>query len=482
MKESFKEQFRDFVQQQGINFDELSDTSRSKQMARFFAVRILGPLNPTLIPEDAEEFEACVIDGKDDSGIDLLVVDEQSVVVVQAKYAGAKKQSRKPSEEKADFDRFLTVLKRMVEGPKIHAMNQKLREALAEVDFENANFQLFYITLRQIPDDLRILADRGIEPVSGISDLHERTSVELLDEEGLNIRLRDALSAAAGPTDVAVQFSESEDSHPWIAFADGKERTYLGRVTGSELAVMFQRYKSRLFGLNIRNYIGDNITNRTIRKTATKEPTKFFFFNNGVTALASGVEVDGSKPRTLRCRSFNIINGAQTVRSLSKAHSDDPDALRRVSVLIRIIEYPSKSSHIEQSFLDNVTRFNNTQNAIKISDFRSNDPIQQDIRAKFDKVPARKGKKFIYKNKRSTEGQAKIVVGMEEFAKTLYAFEYGPADAYGGTRHLFDASKTGGYTALYGRDGEVLPAISEETFRRYLGIWFSFDFAFFLLF
>jgi hypothetical protein len=45
MKESFKEQFRDFVQQQGINFDEMSDTARSKQMARFFALRILDPLN-----------------------------------------------------------------------------------------------------------------------------------------------------------------------------------------------------------------------------------------------------------------------------------------------------------------------------------------------------------------------------------------------------------------------------------------------------
>ena len=102
MKESFREQLRDFVQQQGINFDELSDTSRSKQMARFFAIKVLDPLNPTLIPEDPEEFEACVIDGKDDSGIDLLVIDEQSVVVVQAKYAGAKKQSRKPAEGKGD--------------------------------------------------------------------------------------------------------------------------------------------------------------------------------------------------------------------------------------------------------------------------------------------------------------------------------------------------------------------------------------------
>lgn len=42
----------------------------------------------------------------------------------------------------------------------------------------------------------------------------------------------------------------------------------------------------------------------------------------------------------------------------------------------------------------------------------------------------------------------------------------------GGRGTFFDVSKTGGYTAIFGRDGEVLPAISEDAFKRYLGIWF----------
>jgi len=42
---------------------------------------------------------------------------------------------------------------------------------------------------------------------------------------------------------------------------------------------------------------------------------------------------------------------------------------------------------------------------------------------------------------------------MEEFTKTLYAFQYGPDDVYGGTGHVFDATAEGGYAKLFGPGG-----------------------------
>jgi len=52
-----------------------------------------------------------------------------------------------------------------------------------------------------------------------------------------------------------------------------------GRISGAQLAALFSEHKSKLFGLNIRNYIGDNGTNKTIRKTALEAADDFFFFN-----------------------------------------------------------------------------------------------------------------------------------------------------------------------------------------------------------
>ena len=130
-------------------------------------------------------------------------------------------------------------------------------------------------------------------------------------------------------------------------------------------------------------------------------PEEFFFFNNGISALAEGIEADSKDPRILCCKNLSIVNGAQTVRSLHKTQNDNPVAAKKAQVLVRITETQSKKSSHEQEFLDSVTKYNNTQNAIKISDFRSNDKIQHDIRTKFSDLPSLNGKKFSYKNKRS---------------------------------------------------------------------------------
>ena len=163
----------------------------------------------------------------------------------------------------------------------------------------------------------------------------------------------------------------------------------------------------------------------------------------------------------------------QTVRSLHKAQLTNSGLVQNAQVLMRITEFRPKKSGPEQEFLDSVTKFNNTQNAIKLSDFRSNDKIQFDLRRKFDALPSIGGRKFLYKNKRSGEREPnRIVIGMEEFVKTVYAFRFGPDDAFGGTGHVFDATKEGGYTKLFGEDGEILPTITEAKFQLYAGIWF----------
>jgi hypothetical protein len=88
------------------------------------------------------------------------------------------------------------------------------------------------------------------------------------------------------------------------------------------------------------------------------------------------------------------------------------------------------------------------------------------------------GKKFSYKNKRAGPGESEakrgseISIGMEEFTKTLFAFLFGPDDAYGGTGYVFDSTTEGGYAKLFGGGGEILPTLGNETFEYYAGVWF----------
>jgi hypothetical protein len=139
--------------------------------------------------------------------------------------------------------------------------------------------------------------------------------------------------------------------------------------------------------------------------------------------------------------------------------------------LLRVTE--ARPKQVEPEFLYSITKFNNTQNAIKVSDFRSNDKVQLDVAVKFERLSARGGKKFRYRNKRTGEReQNRIPVPMEEFTKTIHSFLFGPDDVFGGSQYLFDTSKDGGYLKIYGNGTELLPALTETQFHRLVGIWF----------
>lgn len=479
-KPLFTDYFRDFVEEKfKESFDNLNDIARSKYLARFFAERVLAPRNP-LLPTVEEDIQACVVDAKGDQGVDFICRENGVVLIIQAKYSGGgKKAAKRRPEDPADFEHFRTVLGRLRNFRTLE-MYEPLRELCAEIDWDRDRFQLYYITLRQLATNQEKIVEWNVAPIDDLPDLLERTELNLLDDTKLNHELRDTLSLdKSEPWVATLMATENEDSPAWLRLgADGGRSCYVGRISGAQLAVLYTQHKSSLFTLNIRNYIGDTATNKAIKKTAIDDPNEFFFFNNGISALAESIVPDEEDPRILRCKNLSIVNGAQTVRSLHKTQVQDPRAAKDVQVLIRLTETQSKKTKEEQEFLDSVTKFNNTQNAIKISDFRSNDKIQHDIRSRFAALPSLNGRKFSYKNKRSgpTERDAKrgsdINVGMEEFTKTLYAYLYGPDDVFGGTGYVFDATTDGGYAKLFGNGVEVLPSLGNELFERYAGIWF----------
>jgi hypothetical protein len=311
-------------------------------------------------------------------------------------------------------------------------------------------------------------AKQGATPVHALKDFADRCDLAVLDETELNTALREAISADKEPdTKISVRFSANEEEQPWIRFESEQGRDlYVGQVTGAELSEIYRPNRYKLFAMNIRDYVGDTATNKGIRQTAINKPDEFVFFNNGVSAIATHIELDGAEPCVLHCDRFSIINGAQTVRSLVKAHRLDPASVKEARVLLRIMRYRYNK---DGEFLSDVTRFNNTQNSIKISDFRSNDPIQKDFRNRFARVSVG-AKTCDYKNKRRREADSnKFSINMEEFAKTVHSFVWGPDDMFGGTKYLFDVSPKGGYQKVF---GEPISHITEDEFEKRAGIYF----------
>jgi hypothetical protein len=228
---------------------------------------------------------------------------------------------------------------------------------------------------------------------------------------------------------------------------------------------MHQKARDSLFTLNIRNFIGNTRTNKDIKQTAVDWGELFFLFNNGISCLAKKATI-AEGGNVLVTQGLQVINGAQTVKALVKASHDK--FRTEPLVLVRVTEV--EKGYGDGGFSSEVTRFNNTQNVIKVSDFKSNDPIQAYLKKKFSYN--RFGRKVEYFPKRTDKKSPNsIAIRLEEFAKVVYAFLYDPVKFSGSTSFLFDESEQGGYAKVFGNGTEVPDLMPEDEFRLRSSIW-----------
>jgi hypothetical protein len=154
---------------------------------------------------------------------------------------------------------------------------------------------------------------------------------------------------------------------------------YFGIIDGLQLKGWWKSYGRRIVSGNIRHALGVTEVNNEIRQTATSNPEKFWYFNNGITLVAEEAwkAPAGAASRSAGVFSFkgaSIVNGAQTVSSLAKVDNDS--ALGNVRVPIRVILLKPAPA----GFGDDVTRTNNLQNKVEPRDFVAQDLEQKRLR------------------------------------------------------------------------------------------------------
>ncbi len=225
--------------------------------------------------------------------------------------------------------------------------------------------------------------------------------------------------------------------------------TLIASVKGNTLRDLYNRHKESFLAYNIRGYLGGVGVNKSIRETADQDPETFFYFNNGVSAVCTDFEIENG---TVVAKDFQIINGAQTIGSLRKAKAQP-----KLEVLFRL----TKTENVKtiKGFNRDIIKYNNTQNVIKISDFRSNDPIQVWLQEKFDATKARGPlPKIRYLRRRSVgRGSLGTRVRLEELAKIRYAFLYEPTSIHAAPKSLWTHEEDGGlYEKAFGVNGQLL--------------------------
>ena len=233
------------------------------------------------------------------------------------------------------------------------------------------------------------------------------------------------------------------------------ENTLVTAIKGNELASIFnkQGVGVNLFNSNIRLALRQNKVNDKIRETAQGDDSEnFFYYNNGVTATCSSFEYEDGK---VSAENVQVVNGAQTVNSLQYLTQKPND---KVYVLLRLIE-TSQFGKRKNETADKITRYQNTQNPIKLPDFKSNDVMQVWLRDNLSNSLSGRGAniEFWYCHKRGYEpsNTPGIRVTSEDLGRVRHAFLFGPRVAYKEPKTIWDESNNDAtYWEAFGINGE----------------------------
>lgn len=341
------------------------DSGRLTRSLAAFAIGNAADIEPAVA-------SASVIDGYDDNGIDAIYYahEDRTLYLCQSKWshdgsgsidqAGAEKFIRGATDLLSlRFDRF---------NGKVEKRAKELEEAV------NTTSRIHLIIAHSGSSGLgdhpkRVLVDYLAE----LNDTGEIAALEIAGQEQLY-----SVVAAGGrgdPVDVVVQlFDWGQTKAPYQAF--------YGQVAASDIAQWGERYRHRIFGRNIRSFLGaSTAVNEGIADSIRKAPQHFWYLNNGITALCGSIHkrpIGGSShdAGTFECSGVAIVNGAQTVGTLTELASAAPDQLAAARVPIRLISLEG----CPPEFANDVTRATNTQNRVDARNFVALDPEQSRLR------------------------------------------------------------------------------------------------------
>ena len=184
--------------------------------------------------------------------------------------------------------------------------------------------------------------------------------------------------------ELVVDFIEVSGSPLPCVFVPGESSEYdyaLTAIPGEALRFVYERFGARLLEANVRSFLsvkGKGV-NAGIQNTLRTAPGNFMAYNNGVVLVVDEMRlnktVDGAAGIAW-LKGMQIVNGGQTTASLFFAKKKFPEMdLSRVRVPAKIIVMREQDPAKEEALVSDISRFANSQNAVRQSDLSANKPF-----------------------------------------------------------------------------------------------------------
>lgn len=357
---------------------EIKDQSLSSlQKGRRFAVKLITQWLG--VTSEDEDFFVC--DGSRDGGIDVAYLQRQdrdygnqaidsiegdTWYLVQSKYGASFLGTESIITDGCKIVETLQgkKLNLSTESQQLLRKIALFREQASDAD----RIVLVFATCDPITE-----ADR--QALWSVKSHAREQGISNFDVEEVSIRtVWDSLSDV-DPSRISVKLSGQ--------FIEQYSGLLVGTVSLLDLFEFLRTYQKQsgsldqLYEKNVRQFLGGRRKiNKGIANTLQESPEKFGLYNNGITVVVSGYARDQDR-ESITMNDPYIVNGCQTTRTIwevldsklnsggtgtNAANESWKERVRRGGVVAKIV----KSDYIE---LPKITRFTNSQNAVREQDF-----------------------------------------------------------------------------------------------------------------
>lgn len=160
----------------------------------------------------------------------------------------------------------------------------------------------------------------------------------------------------------------------------------LTAIPAEALRLLYEQFGARLLEANVRSFLsvkGKGV-NAGIQNTLRTAPERFMAYNNGIVIVADKMELDKADVEgstgILWLKGLQIVNGGQTTASIYFTKKKFPETdLSRVRVPAKIIVMRDDDSAKEEALVSDISRYANSQNAVRQSDLSANKPFHVEI-------------------------------------------------------------------------------------------------------
>ncbi len=208
--------------------------------------------------------------------------------------------------------------------------------------------------------------------------------LEVMDIE----RLHRHWSEGKPRDELVVDFHEVSGAPLPCVFVPGENDDYdyaLTAIPGEALRLLYEKFGARLLEANVRSFLsvkGKGV-NAGIQTTLRSAPERFMAYNNGIVIVADEMRLGKSSdgPAGISwLKGLQIVNGGQTTASLYFTKKKYPETdLSHVRVPAKIIVMRAQDPAKEEALVSDISRFANSQNAVRQSDLSANKPFHVEI-------------------------------------------------------------------------------------------------------